>query len=98
MKFVWEPEDIKTGRYFVRGNEDNYSFSCLHKIGYIHNAAFKPKYKKVGLAMTDGAAYPYGENDAEFAQALNDGGYVPITPTQAAELIIRVDASRSGKS
>lgn len=96
MKYTWEPEDIRIGRFFHRGGEAEYAKSCLHKIGRLHLAYHGLDYgtgRKEGetplyviTAMTDGLVFgPYTAE--EMAAHLTKEGYQPTTAKQLMQLL-----------
>lgn len=102
MKYTWEEEDIKPGRYFYRndkghGGDLGYLASVTHKIGFSTEAKGDgPGDRRyVAIAMTDGCV---GEccTKAEFADMLNKGGYVPLRTDRLVEIIESLERQNSG--
>ncbi len=91
MKFIWEPDDIKAGRYYYRndkghGADIGYLASVTHKIGWTFTNELDDPAKNVAISITDGMVTPPKTRE-EFAVMLNEGGYVPLHTDRLIEII-----------
>lgn len=91
MKFIWEEDDIKPGRYYYRNDsakvDMDYLASVTNKIGYRADTVSEDGNERyVGISMTDGfVCLPYTKR--EFADMLNEGKYVPLRTERLIEII-----------
>jgi hypothetical protein len=91
MKFIWEAEDIKPGRYYYRndkghGADMGYLASVTHKIGWRADASIESEDHYVSIAITDGMVTKL-KTKQEFADMLNEGEYVPLNTERLLEII-----------
>lgn len=102
MKFIWEAEDIKPGRYYYRcgkgfGANLSYLASVTHKIGFSTEAKGTDDADRryVAISMTDGCVCQC-HTKQEFADMLNKGEYVPLRTDRLLEIIASLDRQNSG--
>ena len=102
MKFLWEAEDIKPGRYYYRndkgrGADLGYLSSVTHKIGYSTGAKAKDDgmTRYVAISITDGCVCQTLTKQ-EFADMLNRGGYVPLRTERLLEIIAHCKNQNEG--
>jgi len=93
MKYTWEPDDIKPGRYYGRASKHEdlgYLATVIHKIG------FDPRCDlPVSISIADGMVIGYAGKSA-MAKALNDGGYIPIRTEQLIRVIEHLRKQNEG--
>lgn len=93
MKFIWDADDIKPGRFYYRNDsarvDMGYLASVTHKIGYRADATSHDDdsgRRYVAISMTDGCVcMPHTKQ--EFADILNEGKYVPLRNERLIEII-----------
>jgi hypothetical protein len=100
MKFIWEPEDIKCGRYYYKGDSGNHSdigylASVTQKIGYVANSPSSGK-RLVGISITDGMVGQEYTRE-EFAKMLNDNSYVPLHTSHLVQIIAHCAEQNEGR-
>ncbi len=81
MKYVWEEEDLKAGRWFYRTNS-----STAHKLGFTNESKKRSEGKKwVYVSITDGMTSNAKTND-EMLKILNEK-YRPLPQHKLIEFI-----------
>lgn len=102
MKFIWEAEDIKPGRYYYRNDKGHgadlgYLASVTHKIGFSTEAKGDGDGDRryVAISMTDGLVCPC-QTKQEFAEMLNEGKYIPLRTDRLLEIIASLERQNSG--
>lgn len=105
MKYIWEAEDIKPGRYYYRDDQPaldgtapelSYLASVTHKIGFASFVDPGPDREKyVSISMTDGLVCEPQTKEA-FAEMLNSGRYVPLRTDRLVQIIAHCARQNEG--
>jgi hypothetical protein len=95
-QFIWEEEDIISGRYVVRGNFLN--ATTAFKIGYYYDkhapdSDIEQKRNLVRIAITDGMVTST-ETAKEMAESLTSQGYRPLSARQLLKFIEELEVKR----
>lgn len=91
MKYLWEPQDITVGRFYVKARclsdhcEIGYVNSTMHMIGYANATG----NDLVSISVSDGMVGKV-RTAAQFAADLNEGEYVPANH----DLVVKVFEAR----
>ncbi len=87
MKYIWEPGDIKAGRYAYRpGTPGDLAYACSTaiKIGYLHGASSPERWIRVSLS--DGMTLP-GKTKEDLAAELTAAKYHPLPTSLLVKLV-----------
>lgn len=93
MKYTWEKEDIKVGRYIIRQSSPFGKFSNMGfmlSVSYMIGYSFKDKECKHKLiSLADGMIMDLCETKEECAENLNKDsfGYRPMTKREMIKLL-----------
>ena len=101
VKYTWEKEDIKAGRYVIRNSSpygsDNISYaaSCCSKIGWRADVSGDKKY--VLISIEDGMVLKEHTKD-ELVDKFNreDNGYRPVTNKELLVMITFLETLNEG--